>query len=726
MKNNLSNVTGSMKGIDQTERVPARCPMVPKDAANTGHPAGSRDPACYRVTINAHLRGVRYTNHDYRWSPYSIPGVATRRVVFDDIAADDSTRHLPRISFGSLQPHNKFRGSPPFILTSGIGRKKGRSESKFGNEFSSDISGDGHAMKSPVDDSDQLLLQDTGNSIESFSTFATVGEVLIDKMTSFYDHQTEGWRQRKRKMQGFRIVDPLQTLVSDECIELESFGESSCDLDEDSDAIELTLNPILKNENHLSPVIPLRGTPPKKTGRQRQTRQAAKEAAVAQSNKLELARLAAVKDVAKETIAQQDSNQADFSPKEVSVNLADLPKQKCQRYATQGICRFQNKPTGCSYEHVLDEGVVRKDCKQFCTTGVCSRQQSCQFFHPIITTVADAASGHSATGNLPLKAPKEAGPIGQSSVDKLTCVSPEWEEVKAREAKNDLLDKQRECERRESKRDHRPSPTPLLLTQKMTKLADKIVDFRIKGRRKTPTTDLIICDLPQDRWDDIVPTSYRSGCLMDCFGIGNKHENVTEVRLIYALVKRAKLRDMRPIRDKDDPFYDDVVTVYQPLVRIEYIDGTCRYLASDLTLGERLIDDLHWERKGIRNCNMSLMLRSWLTPVLTAQQAEKSHFYGRLGLRRLAGTPLCAGLITFNLQYVSDFMLDELRSRRVRLPPKLGKPETVQRLVRIYSEDSFSNSFCSLKNHDVDVLRATAYMAIGQLCGDMSTQVADF
>ncbi len=282
----------------------------------------------------------------------------------------------------------------------------------------------------------------------------------------------------------------------------------------------------------------------------------------------------------------------------------------------------------------------------------------------------------------------------------------------------------------------------------MEKLSDSYLNYYTKNRhfRRSKSDpflkfrgdanikeEIIVCDIPFDQWDDLIYPQHRDTWC--CFGLNN-HENVASVQVVYRVIKVAKFRDMRPFRDREDKFYDDDVLVCQPLIKLTLntLDCTgrpaCIYQLNDLTLDDNRIDNYQWDREQQIDTEWYHLdfvdkWRSWMMPSLVVPQAEQKHYCSRLKMRRLR-IPGTTGPFVFDLQYISVFMFNELVSRRVRIPPSMSKAESVKRCVRIYSEESFSNSFSLLKSYAIDVLKATIDLVVGQVVEDLRTPISDF
>jgi len=255
-----------------------------------------------------------------------------------------------------------------------------------------------------------------------------------------------------------------------------------------------------------------------------------------------------------------------------------------------------------------------------------------------------------------------------------------------------------------------------------------------------------VCDMPQSVWDDYIEIDYYDNCgsmMGTCCGgrNWNMQENIEKVELVYVPYKTSNVSDYRPIRDKFDPFVDDAVEECQPLLKITLIkprNGVPHYyLVSDLRKIDRMLDDVRFDRRsvGVLDCEDSclairLMLRSWFTPVITQEEVKTSQHFARLNLERYKdqhdGTGLLRDVFLFQSQPVSRFMLNELLSRQVILPPKMSANHAVERIVRKYSEDSFSNSYSVWKLHNKSVLVATVNLAIGIVVKNMTAPISDF
>jgi len=309
-------------------------------------------------------------------------------------------------------------------------------------------------------------------------------------------------------------------------------------------------------------------------------------------------------------------------------------------------------------------------------------------------------------------------------------------------------------ELREKLKTFEPNADPVGATWKecMQRAADIFVhsmtrpDKKGKARKfKVIAEDKIICQLPFEVWEDIIPADFENRCLSP----GNPHENIEDVELIYHKLYTAKFGDMRPIRDRFDPLHDKTVDVYQPLIRIKLLDRDpttrqqyCRYLCSDLTNIERKIDSLQFERSSVSLSDLcssgeawETLVKSWTAPVLSTQEASRNHYFSRLRMRRLDPQslrfkkkviPFRTGPLIYDVQIVSTFVHQELRSRKIRLTPKMSKEEMVKRAVRVYAEDTYANSFNELMDSDVDVLGDTVNMTVGQVTKDMSTPIPNF
>jgi hypothetical protein len=109
---------------------------------------------------------------------------------------------------------------------------------------------------------------------------------------------------------------------------------------------------------------------------------------------------------------------------------------------------------------------------------------------------------------------------------------------------------------------------------------------------------------------------------------------------------------------------------------------------------------------------------------------KESQIFSRINLERYDTRWDASGLLAqryvFETQCISSFMLNELLSRQVVLTPKMSATIAVERVVRKYSEDSFSNSYSTWKLHNRSVLVATVNLAVASVTKNMTTAISDF
>jgi len=250
----------------------------------------------------------------------------------------------------------------------------------------------------------------------------------------------------------------------------------------------------------------------------------------------------------------------------------------------------------------------------------------------------------------------------------------------------------------------------------------------------------IVCDMPFEDWPSYIPAamtdSMGSKLFTSCW---NLFELVASVQLVTFPFCAIRSKDMRPIRDRNDPFVDKFIIFCQPMIKMSYIDGRVRYIKSDLTSEDRLFDAFKFDRVSVSlgdvllpgtDSHVDTLIQSWFCPLPSVQELDTRRCFSRLQVSRLpvglyAGYPM-AGQYAFNIQSVSIFMLNELLSRRQLFPTKLSPNVTVERLVRSYSEDSYSNSFSYWKLQGFPVPMDTVNLAVGVLIGDMKSKISDF
>jgi hypothetical protein len=267
--------------------------------------------------------------------------------------------------------------------------------------------------------------------------------------------------------------------------------------------------------------------------------------------------------------------------------------------------------------------------------------------------------------------------------------------------------------------------------------------FHSKQSQIAFTDEWDVCPLPSEEWDKYIDYDYQHNVMSyikTSFGATawNMHENVSTVRLIYVPYYYGAVADYRPIRDKLDPFVDDQVVLCQPLIKITLIKPmnngvTMYYKASDLRYLDGLHDDLKFDRRSLGTCTRNSFIstfRSWLTPLQTPLEVKESQIFSRINLERYDTRWDASGLLAqryvFETQCISSFMLNELLSRQVVLTPKMSATIAVERVVRKYSEDSFSNSYSTWKLHNRSVLVATVNLAVASVTKNMTTAISDF
>jgi hypothetical protein len=189
--------------------------------------------------------------------------------------------------------------------------------------------------------------------------------------------------------------------------------------------------------------------------------------------------------------------------------------------------------------------------------------------------------------------------------------------------------------------------------------------------------------------------------VLNFFDMWDQHEQVSCVELVVTPVCVMKVDDQRPVRDRLEKYRDPWILVLQPLLRIT------------ITTGAQLF--------AVRETKLSNLVTRWLSPRKPVEEINKAMYFQRI---KHKDHPLYNYVL--EEQYVSCFMLVELLSRKINLPPSLLSATTVERSIRIYSEQADSNSFVSHLLTTSNIQRETISMVVGFISHDMQTPLGDF
>jgi len=192
--------------------------------------------------------------------------------------------------------------------------------------------------------------------------------------------------------------------------------------------------------------------------------------------------------------------------------------------------------------------------------------------------------------------------------------------------------------------------------------------------------------------------------VLNYFGMWDEFEEIDSVELVAVLYGGFETTGIRPWRDLDEPTRDSVIHVYQPLMRVNYRDGGHACFPVDY------------------NQKLGSVKPKWYQPKRSVDDVRELAFFRRL---KIVESPDYG--YVFAPLLVSQYLLNELYSRRALLPPKLNNATTVDRFVRMAAEDSCVSAHLQvLYENNKAVLRDTLSFMVGLSLLDARTAIADF
>lgn len=396
---------------------------------------------------------------------------------------------------------------------------------------------------------------------------------------------------------------------------------------------------------------------------------------------------------------------------------------------------------------------VQAECRLFRDTGECKWGDKCKFVHTITTTTAPSAGSDPESESLVcLTAKDELKQLNeQDELDsyhrmcaKIKDYFPNFDCVKVVDSKQQITDERNNFGRCHSEKlpDSVIPPGDTWHTNGLFTFSQSWMSGGTGlgggGGGDGPTGPafhsyrrpnnyiggyFVVADLPKEKWIEYFPNlvairplrapasmtaqSFKLSAqsvvsyVMDAFDMWDQHEWVSKIELVVSPFAVIKSGDERPIVDRLEKERDDWLIVMQPMIRVTLHNGVSLF-----TMRDAVFKDL---------------TSKWFTPRLPLEEINRKMYFSRL---RMEDHPRWG--YVFSEIYISCYMLMELMSRKINLPPGLLNATSVERAIRIYSEKSDSNSFVGHLLTISNVQRDTISLVTGFITRDMSTPLQGF